>query len=680
MAAAMNFFEHQEQARKRAGLLVLFFILAVLGIVAGVYLVVSLVLTVGLRPEGAVDSANWPWGALWDGERFAIVAGATLLVVGGGSLYKAMQLRHGGAALAAQLGGIEVRHNTTDWREKRLLNVVEEMAIASGVPMPTVFVLPKEDGINAFAAGTSVDDAVVAVTRGSLEHLSRDELQGVIGHELSHVLNGDMRLNLHLIGLVHGILLIGLIGYHTLRVLGRGRVRGGKKAGGAIAAIFAIALGLMIVGFAGTFFGNLIKAAVSRQREFLADASAVQFTRNPRGLAAALKRIGLHTARLETPFAPQLSHMFIARAVESGIAGLFSTHPRLDARIERIAPNWDGELPAPAGPDRAEALPAAPPRAEHGRAFAAGHSALAPAAAAGLAPALAGLTPPSAALASALAPTVARESIGEPALARAGRPGAEHLAYAQRLLASLPAAYLDCARSPQGARAMAYALLCDDRPEVRGRQMAHLAAREPPAAVEAVAGLLELRAGVPAEARLPLVQLALPALRSLSPAEQQAFIANLDELARADQRISLLEWTVRRSVTSHLRATAAGRPTVRSLGGLESQLALVLSTVARAGQSGQPNVELAFEAGAVALGLAGLALLPPAECRLDTLGAALDRLAAVAPLPKQQILRAVAAVIAFDRQVTVAEGELLRAIADTLAVPMPPLLPGQPLA
>jgi len=210
--------------------------------------------------------------------------------------------------------------------------------------------------------------------------------------------------------------------------------------------------------------------------------------------------------------------------------------------------------------------------------------------------------------------------------------------------------------------------------------MTHLAAREPPAAVEAVAGLLELRAGVPAEARLPLVQLALPALRSLSPAEQQAFIANLDELARADQRISLFEWTVRRSVTGHLRATAAGRPTVRSLGGLEGQLALVLSTVARAGQSGQRNVELAFEAGAVALGLAGLALLPPAECRLDTLGAALDRLAAVAPLPKQQILRAVAAIIAFDRQVTVAEGELLRAIADTLAVPMPPLLPGQPLA
>ena len=250
----------------------------------------------------------------------------------------------GGTVVAERLGGRRVFPNTIDPAERRLLNVVEEMALASGVPVPPVFLLSEEQGINAFAAGYSPSDAVVGVTRGCAEQLTRDELQGVVAHEFSHILNGDMRLNMRLIGVLHGILLMGLIGRELLRL-------GAFGGGGALATkttapphLLVIGLAFMIIGFLGLFIGNLIKAAVSRQREYLADASAVQFTRNPEGIAGALKRIGaaVFGSKLATPRAAEASHMYFAE----GISSLFATHPPLNDRIARIEPQWDGKYPA----------------------------------------------------------------------------------------------------------------------------------------------------------------------------------------------------------------------------------------------------------------------------------------------------------------------------------------------
>src|ERR1035437_7656201 len=294
----MDFFEAQARAKKRTGRLVTLFLIAVAGTIAGGYFA-SIFLLANLsgrtpRHRNYVEyepSAERPV-SLWQPQVFLAVSVGTLLVVGLASLVKWHEFSAGGAAVAESVGGRPINPHTVDLRERQLLNVVEEMAIAAGIPMPAVYVLDEEPAINAFAAGLTTNDAVVTVTRGALDKLTRDELQGVIGHEFSHILNGDMRLNLKLSALVFGILVIGLAGRGILWVIMRGRIRGGKNSGGVIIAVGAVGLALPIIGYVGYFFGKLIQAAVSRQREFLADASSVQFTRNPGGITGALKKIG----------------------------------------------------------------------------------------------------------------------------------------------------------------------------------------------------------------------------------------------------------------------------------------------------------------------------------------------------------------------------------------------------
>jgi Zn-dependent protease with chaperone function len=294
----MDFFEAQARAKKRTSRLVVLFSLAVLGTIAAGYFG-AIFLTGQITQKSARTRDRYGYVqparplALWQPQLLAVVSLGTLAVIGLASLYKWSEFSAGGSAVAESVGGRRVDPHTTDLAERRLLNVVEEMALASGVPMPAVFVLDDEPAINAFAAGLTTADAVVAVTRGTLEKLTRDELQGVIGHEFSHILNGDMRLNLRLTSLIFGILVIGLAGRGILWSLGRARVtssRDNKNSGGILVAIGAVGLGLLIIGYVGYFFGRLIQAAVSRQREFLADASAVQFTRNPTGLGGALKK------------------------------------------------------------------------------------------------------------------------------------------------------------------------------------------------------------------------------------------------------------------------------------------------------------------------------------------------------------------------------------------------------
>lgn len=307
----MNFFESQDRVRKHTFQLVLLFGLAVVTLIIMVNLLVMVVF-------GYINSEQMQGrGALFqqmDWQTFASVSAGVGAVVLVGSLYKIMALSAGGKVVAEALGGQLIPQNTDDLKQRKLLNVVEEMAIASGTPAPPVYILVGEPGINAFAAGFSPRDAVIGVTQGLIEHLSREQLQGVIAHEFSHIFNGDMRLNIRLMGVLNGILIIGIAGYYLLYSTSFSR-RGRSNDKGA-AGILALAIGLMVIGFAGTFFGGLIKAAVSRQREYLADASAVQFTRNPDGIAGALKRIGglEFGSIVENPGAPEVSHAFLPRA------------------------------------------------------------------------------------------------------------------------------------------------------------------------------------------------------------------------------------------------------------------------------------------------------------------------------------------------------------------------------
>lgn len=328
----MDFFAHQEQARKHTKLLVIYFVIAVLCIIGSVY-IASLLIFFGAQTNQApgVPLAEL---VLWDPRLFLYVVLGTLGVVSIGSLYKTAALAKGGSAVAESLGGRLVDSDTSDPDERKLRNVVEEMAIAAGVPVPKIYVLDDEKKINAFAAGHTPDDAAIGVTRGCMTLLSREELQGVLGHEFSHILNGDMRLNLRVMGVIFGILCLAVIG----RVLIYSRGGRGRNP------MMFLGLALIVIGAIGMFFGRLIQAALSRQREFLADASSVQFTRNPAGLSRALQKIGGVGSQVESAHAGEASHMFFENGMGKAFLGALATHPPLEERIRAIDPDWDGEF------------------------------------------------------------------------------------------------------------------------------------------------------------------------------------------------------------------------------------------------------------------------------------------------------------------------------------------------
>jgi hypothetical protein len=463
-----------------------------------------------------------------------------------------------------------------------------------------------------------------------------------------------MGLNIRLMGVIHGILIIGIIGYFLLRSsLFTGSHRRSSNRDNSGLPIVAVGLGLMVIGFLGTFFGNLIKASVSRQREFFADASAVQFTRNPGGIAGALKQIGGYEGGsiLASPNAPEASHLFFSQGLRGGLQMLFATHPPLEERIRRIDPNWQP------GTQR-ERTPAMRDAAIGTAGFAAGGSA-------------------------ADATASGDVSAGSSAIEQVGQPTADHIAYAAALVERLPSAVVDAAREPYGARAVVYALLIDRKDEPRNRQLGQLA-RFGEAGIEAeTRRLLPEIEPLEARYRLPLIDIALPSLCALSPDQYQAFKTNLRALVVADEKIELFEWVLQRMVFTHLRPhfERVKPPRIRhtSLRKLPEPCAVVLSILAHAGSPNEDSVHTAFAIGAAQLPGIDIALLPRERAGLRELDRALQKLAEIDPKTREHLLRACAACIAADREVTPAEGELVRAIADGIGCPMPPLLPGQPL-
>ncbi|MDO8906767.1 M48 family metallopeptidase [Hydrogenophaga sp.] len=337
----MDFFGQQDRARTKTTALVLYFVLAIVFIIGSVYAASLLILhftQVQTDPGTPVALASWGSIAPWDLQLFGWVVAGTLGVVTVGAAYKFLRLSRGGSEVAEELGGRLLAAEPTDADERRLRNVVEEMALAANVPVPKVYVLDNDAGINAFAAGHSAKDAAIGITRGGMTLLTRDELQGVIGHEFSHLLNGDMRLNIRIMGVLFGIVCLTVIGRVLLYS------RGGGNRGRAPMMLLGVAL--LAIGALGVLFGRLIQAALSRQREMLADASAVQFTRNPAGLAGALRKIGSVGARIDSPHAGEASHMFFENGLGKPVFGWLATHPPLAERIRAIDPSWDGRFDA----------------------------------------------------------------------------------------------------------------------------------------------------------------------------------------------------------------------------------------------------------------------------------------------------------------------------------------------
>lgn len=657
----MNFFERQEEARRSTRRLVGLFVLAVALIVVVVYLAVAAV-SLWIK-DIEVD--------LWSLTAFGWIAAATLTVIVAGSLYKIAALRGGGQTVGRMLGGRPVQPNTRDFKERRLLNVVEEMALASGMAVPSVFVLDEEKGINAFAAGFGPADTVIGVTRGCLDLLSRDELQGVVAHEFSHALNGDMRLNLRLMGLLHGILVIAMIGYWLLR----SQSRSGREKKGGGAAPFLLGLAFMAIGSIGVFFGRLIKSAVSRQREFLGDAAAVQFTRNPPSIAGALKKIGGLPAgsRIANSHAEEASHLFFGNGLGKGsgltarLDNLLATHPPLAERIKRIEPGFDGRLPEVDAEATAKAQQRAAEEEDRG----------------GFVPALAAVAArpadgPPAPRSVDLHPELIAGSIGTIDQA--------HIAHAASFMAGLPPLLRDTVREPSGACAIVFGVLLDRDVAVRRVQLGELRGAVDGAMYAETVKIQAALDQCPTEARLPLIDLALPALRRLSEAQHRAFRSAVERLIAADAKLSLFEFTLQRVLLRHLEPHfhPAPPPPVAygSLRAVSRQASLLLSILAHAGQAQPQRAAPAFARGAEHLGATRVvaSFLPLDQCGLADVDRALGELAKASPAIKLKLLESCAATIAFDRRVTIQEGELLRAIADSLDCPMPPFLPGQSLA
>lgn len=613
----MNFFEHQDRARRSTVLLVLFYALTVLAIAAAVYLVA--IVGWNLYQSSETPPGYAPPLVLWRADVFFNVTAAVLVVILLGTLSKIIELNQGGRVVAEMLDGAPILTDTNDPDERRVLNIVEEMAIASGTAVPPVYYLKQEKGINAFAAGFTTNDAVIGVTDGCVRLLNRDELQGVIAHEFSHILNGDMRLNIRLIGVLNGILLLSLIGRVLMRsVSGRGS---GRSRGGGVIALAG--LGLFLIGWIGVVFASIIKSALSRQRELLADASGVQFTRYPAGLAGALKKIGglAQKSYLTHGRAEEASHIFFAEGVSDWLSSLFATHPPLRSRVRALEPDFDGVFPEVAMLKAPEPPLSNKPLSREG-----------------------------------LSKIPILEALGAAAVvARTGGLDEARLAYAAKLLDEVPPLLKKGARDPFGACAVVYALLIDrSDPAVKEAQRKILLGEGSYAVYLKLQRIAEEVEKVKPEHRLPLVDLAMPALAMLSPRQYQTFRDNAEKLIQADGKVHPFELALKLVLFHHLDRRFGLKPPAPKADGNKDPA-----------HCAEDLIEMVRRIGR---GENGAVDAPRIE-------EALGVLAAVPFAAKEKVIHGLAEAVLLDRKVTSEELEIIRAFADTLDCPIPPLSP-----
>ena len=621
----MNFFEQQDQARQKTWLLIVLFATAVFCIIGLVILLMAISLWgsevwLGSSLMGEPNRLN---GSLLVKTAFAVIVIIACVI-----FFKRLQISQGGHAIAELLGGRPIEHGTNDIDEQRLLNVVEEMAIAAGLPVPPVYVMP-ETTINAFAAGFSDSDAVIGVTRGTLERLSRDQLQGVVAHEFSHILHGDMRLNLNLITVLAGIIFIAQSGRFVMH--GASRVRGRNQ--GAI-PVFAAGLGLIVIGSIGTLFGTLIKAAVSRQREFLADASAVQYTRNPDGIAGALKVIAGSKAgsALGSPRAEECSHMFFGDAIFLRTFGIFSTHPPLDTRIERIEPGWDGSYLT--GKPLKE-QPEVKTTQSYQRKI------------------------------DDLADSIRNTGILDPIM----------VAVAGALMNSMPSPLYQSTQQPGSAYALMLALRLDTEPDIQRKQL-EMIATDPKMLREVQRLNIYLQKLAP-ENILPVIEMSIPALKRQSADQYKQLKQHLTQFIMADKESDHNEWLHFRLLSHYLDQhflpdqKRKFRRSYHSFSQIKQECTCVLSLLANESHEDTETSDLAFATSMKILKLSNIQRTEQDQLTLTNVNQALAKLEYLVPLLKEQFLTACAANIQANQSVTVMGWDMLRVTAACLGCPMP---------
>lgn len=638
----MNFFEHQHQAHQESKKLLVLFFLAVVAIVVALNYVA---LGIWIATKGGGHLAAYH---AYPTQYYGYVSALTLVVIAGGSLYQMAQLRSGGDAVAEMAGGRLLDPNSKDRQERRLLNIVEEMSLASGIACPKVYVMDEEDAINAFAAGYHQNEAVVAVTRGTLTRLNRDELQGVIGHEFSHILNGDMRMNVKLIGVLFGIQMIASSGEILMDLVMRTRMsRSRDDKGMSIQlAAFLLGLALFIVGYIGIFFGRLIKSAVSRQREFLADASAVQFTRNPDGIGGALKKIGGLTkvnqcgSRINNPRAEQLSHMFLGAAKPSLLSGLFATHPPIETRLERLYGRQVAFLDA----SEVEELGQVDELAF------------------GFAP-----------QAQPVTQGQGRPAQGfDPQFGYVGTPAPSQRESAQtpsRTTQTIPDDLRAAARDLNAAQALVYAALLDKRDaQAYQIQLELLRVSAPQHCALATMFQEQLHASF----RIPLLDLATPTLRMLDVDQKKRLLQIVGKLINADQVVSETEFVLQTILDRRLNPYSGRAVAVRydSLGELQQEVALLVSMIAHT--QGDKALSAFAQAQPSGMSLNAGEFVERSAIDYFQVRQALEHVNQCAPLVKPFLIRAL--MKAAGDTPSPAARDLLRAICAAIDVPLPEIL------
>ncbi len=652
----MDFFDRQELARKNSKRLIYYYILAVIGIVGSFGFAV-----LGARylflVQSSAQTNSLVRQSFFDPEFFLYSALGVLVLIILSTIFKIAALSEGGAAVAKSLGGKEVDSTTKDPRYRRLINVVEEMSIASGVPVPSIYVMEQEDGINAFAAGHSSSNATIGVTAGCLNKLSRSELQGVIAHEFSHILNGDMRLNIRMMSVLCGILMMFVAGKFILRGFGRSssRSRSNSKEGGGAVFIIVVALALLLIGLMGSIMARIIKAALSRQREFLADASAVQFTRDPSGISGALQKIGgFSGAKIEHPSAEEASHMFFGSCYKKKLSSLFATHPPIDERIRALGFTSDQHQNMPKGSELNSGQISVGETQSSVSSFSDS---------------------------SAHGSDPERGFFEEKDLNQIGQIMADQVVVAQRIVSEIDESLISLVHQKLGALAIVYSLLISEEEQVRDDQFEIIKGSCEDEISKIFKTILDQITDMHSTEKIALLDLAVPALRRLSPEEYGQFCEIINELINIDEQVDLFEFMIQKNIRLHLD-TFFGRiqlpsETIKTLSKLNHQSSVLLSAIAGFGNEDELNRIQAFKKGAAVLELYGtgkLKFLPPVNCGIGQMDEALKAFEKCVPTLKKTLLIACGKAAISDGRITSNEAEILRAIGDSIGTPIPPFV------
>lgn len=634
----MDFFVQQEKAKRNTLYLVFLYCLSIIGIIAITYGIVFLYFTHGRVTEIIEYCSNYNFQNQYCSQLFnlkilASVASGVLILIFFGSVWKLIALSRGGAYVAQSLGARLVDRSTNDPLERRLLNVVEEMSIAAGIAVPDTYIMDSEEAINAFAAGYGLKDAVVSVTKGTLVKLNRDELQGVIGHEFSHILNGDMKLNIRLIAILNGILCISLVGRILMDFRSRSYRSYDRDRKDPLAALPVIGLLLYLVGYLGVFFGSLIKSAVSRQREFLADATSVQFTRNPLGLSSALKKIGGYSqgSKINNGRAEEVSHMFFSDGLSRFFFSLFATHPPLITRIRKLEPDFKGEFSEPAD----DGLHFGAEELHVGLASAGNKNGL----------------------------------IKEQVVSRIGALNAENIKVSTEVLASLVPKIKAGVSEVGPALAILMSLFISEQVEIREKQFEHISDKTLLALINEYEP--EVRK-IKNDCYLQIFELLLPTIRLLPAKYLEEVIQELKYLSEVDNDLTLFEYVlvvIVQAATRQVRNVSIPGVLYHRVSDLGKELQVVLSAIAYSGNELRENAIAAYQEAMSSLRLS-VKIAPKEDCTLKNIDAALNRLERASMEIKKKIVEACIVCVYQDQKVLPAEEQLLRAVYYVLDCPM----------